>query len=205
MLQVNPELKVGDVKRIFRKTADKIDAGRAGYDANGHSSTYGFGRVNACAAVHAAADDQGWAHCATDLRPWWVKWLMVLLVVLVVTLFLVSWMYFGLCHPVTWILGIATAFLVVLWIAPKLGSTLAKLRWWLAAGAASAGRSAHSGGVARYAPSPCSSTSWSVGSCSTAIGRSGLAEENTSNSVDTVCRCRPTRSSNGEPSAPNGT
>lgn len=53
MLSANPKLTRGEVKRMLESTADKI--GPAGsYGANGHGKKFGFGRVNALAAVTAA-------------------------------------------------------------------------------------------------------------------------------------------------------
>ena len=63
VLSVNPDLTVGQVKRILEETADKIvdldtDAQlglRYGsYDENGHSKWFGYGKVNALSAVKAA-------------------------------------------------------------------------------------------------------------------------------------------------------
>lgn len=53
VLSANPDLTAAAVKQILEKTADKIgDAGS--YDAEGHSSMYGYGRVNAANAVRMA-------------------------------------------------------------------------------------------------------------------------------------------------------
>jgi subtilisin family serine protease len=54
MLSVNPDLTPAETREILRATADKIDKPNADYDANGWSSKYGFGRVNAAAAVQRA-------------------------------------------------------------------------------------------------------------------------------------------------------
>jgi subtilisin family serine protease len=51
MLSVNPQLTCDEVRQIVKTTADKI---RGGYDANGHSDTFGYGRLNAYKAVQAA-------------------------------------------------------------------------------------------------------------------------------------------------------
>ena len=51
-LSVNPTLTRDQLRSIMRDTADKI--GGVVYDANGHNDDYGFGRVNAAAAVKAA-------------------------------------------------------------------------------------------------------------------------------------------------------
>lgn len=54
MLSANPALDRDAVKQILADTADKIDNG-GGYDPQtGHSDQYGYGRVNAGAAVEAA-------------------------------------------------------------------------------------------------------------------------------------------------------
>ncbi len=53
MLSANPQLTLANVRRILRDTADKI-GDRSLYDANGHSDEFGYGRVNARAAVDAA-------------------------------------------------------------------------------------------------------------------------------------------------------
>lgn len=55
MSSVNPELSPAEIREILRATADKIDKTNADYDENGWSSQYGFGRVNAAAAVQRAA------------------------------------------------------------------------------------------------------------------------------------------------------
>jgi subtilisin family serine protease len=54
ILSVNPELTPAEIREILHATADKIDKPNADYDANGWSSQYGFGRVNAAAAVQRA-------------------------------------------------------------------------------------------------------------------------------------------------------
>jgi subtilisin family serine protease len=51
ILSVNPELTSNQLRDILKKTAEKIGSG---YDANGHSAVFGFGRINALAAVRAA-------------------------------------------------------------------------------------------------------------------------------------------------------
>lgn len=50
VLSVNPKLSRAELKAILTQTADKIGKG---YDANGHSKEFGFGRVNAAKAVAA--------------------------------------------------------------------------------------------------------------------------------------------------------
>lgn len=54
-LSVNPGLTRDRLRAIMRETADKI--GGVAYDAAGHNDDYGFGRVNAAAAVAAAEQD----------------------------------------------------------------------------------------------------------------------------------------------------
>ncbi len=65
MLSVNPDLEAGDVKQILQDTADKIEDKTADpqlglaygtYDNRGHSRWFGYGKVNAYAAVKAARD-----------------------------------------------------------------------------------------------------------------------------------------------------
>ncbi|MGH9944336.1 MAG: S8 family serine peptidase [Pyrinomonadaceae bacterium] len=51
MLSVNPDLTHADVRDILARTADKIGGG---YDADGHSDVFGFGRINAGKAVQEA-------------------------------------------------------------------------------------------------------------------------------------------------------
>lgn len=56
MLSANPELTATDVRLILEHTAEQIDPVRADYDpATSHSLRYGYGRVNAAAAVAAAS------------------------------------------------------------------------------------------------------------------------------------------------------
>jgi subtilisin family serine protease len=51
VLSVNPDLTRTDLRDVLASTADKIGSG---YDANGHSNEFGFGRINAANAVQAA-------------------------------------------------------------------------------------------------------------------------------------------------------
>jgi subtilisin family serine protease len=51
VLSVNPNLTRSDLRDVLASTADKIGSG---YDANGHSREFGFGRINAGNAVQAA-------------------------------------------------------------------------------------------------------------------------------------------------------
>ncbi|MCB0584933.1 MAG: proprotein convertase P-domain-containing protein [Phaeodactylibacter sp.] len=68
MLSVNPALTAAEVKKILESTADKIQdnsidpqLGNAlgSYDENGHSSWFGFGKVNAFRAVVQAGGEEG--------------------------------------------------------------------------------------------------------------------------------------------------
>ncbi len=54
MLSVNPDLTWQQVKEIIKNSCDQIDAEMGGYDANGHSPFYGYGRLNALKAVENA-------------------------------------------------------------------------------------------------------------------------------------------------------
>ncbi|MEZ4870188.1 MAG: S8 family serine peptidase [Caldilineaceae bacterium] len=58
MLSVNGDLSWRDVKTILAETADKI-GGAASYDSSGHSNSFGYGRVNALAAVQRAQNGGG--------------------------------------------------------------------------------------------------------------------------------------------------
>ncbi|EKN5090763.1 peptidase S8 [Yersinia enterocolitica] len=51
IISVNPTLSYQEVKDIIRDSCDKIDEKNGGYDENGHSEWYGYGRVNAGKAV----------------------------------------------------------------------------------------------------------------------------------------------------------
>jgi subtilisin family serine protease len=52
---MKPTITSNEAFQILRDSADKIQPGLAAYDANGHSQTYGFGRINAGKAVTAAS------------------------------------------------------------------------------------------------------------------------------------------------------
>lgn len=56
VLATNPQLGWEEVKDIIARTCDRIDEGGGQYDQAGHSPFYGYGRVNAAAAVRAAAE-----------------------------------------------------------------------------------------------------------------------------------------------------
>ncbi len=53
MISANPQLTLADIRRILRDTADKIGDSSL-YDTNGHSDEFGYGRLNALAAVERA-------------------------------------------------------------------------------------------------------------------------------------------------------
>lgn len=50
----NPALRWDEVKDVLKRCAKRIDAGGNEYDASGHSSQYGYGRLDALAAVQLA-------------------------------------------------------------------------------------------------------------------------------------------------------
>ncbi|MCU7722769.1 S8 family serine peptidase [Actinoplanes sp. KI2] len=54
ILSANPGLRWDEVKDLLRASADRIDDNATEYDENGHSNRYGYGRVNAAAAVRLA-------------------------------------------------------------------------------------------------------------------------------------------------------
>lgn len=54
VLSVNPKLAWHEVKDIFMRACDKIDAANANYAKSGHSPHYGYGRLNALTAVKLA-------------------------------------------------------------------------------------------------------------------------------------------------------
>ncbi|MDO8367629.1 MAG: SH3 domain-containing protein, partial [Saprospiraceae bacterium] len=56
MLSANPDLTLGEIKDILRRSADKIGSG---YDANGRSPKLGYGRLNALRAVQMASGNSG--------------------------------------------------------------------------------------------------------------------------------------------------
>lgn len=58
MLSVKPALTAAEVTEIIRLSSDKIDRFGGKYDKNGHSIYYGFGRINARAAVEMAVNWQ---------------------------------------------------------------------------------------------------------------------------------------------------
>jgi subtilisin family serine protease len=54
VLQVAPKLTWQQVRQILRDSCDKIGGAAVAYDENGHNDDYGYGRVNAYAAVQKA-------------------------------------------------------------------------------------------------------------------------------------------------------
>jgi subtilisin family serine protease len=54
ILSRNPNLRWDEVREIMKSSCDRIDTAGGGYDANGHSAKYGYGRLNAARAVTAA-------------------------------------------------------------------------------------------------------------------------------------------------------
>jgi subtilisin family serine protease len=58
ILSRNPALRWDEVKDIIKRSADRIDTAGGNYDAGGHSTLYGFGRVNARRAVELAQPPQ---------------------------------------------------------------------------------------------------------------------------------------------------
>jgi subtilisin-like proprotein convertase family protein len=51
----DPELRWDQVKELLRRSCDRIDASGGRYDGAGHSSLYGYGRLNAKSAVELAS------------------------------------------------------------------------------------------------------------------------------------------------------
>ncbi|MCC7494236.1 MAG: S8 family serine peptidase [Fimbriimonadaceae bacterium] len=54
VISANPTLTYTEVQALLERTADQIDQPGGGYDSNGHSDLYGYGKVNAFAAVQEA-------------------------------------------------------------------------------------------------------------------------------------------------------
>ena len=76
VISANPELTATEVRRILEQTADKITVSqpdivlgntKGTYDGNGHSEWFGFGRVNANAAVREARSRFAAATGVSDL------------------------------------------------------------------------------------------------------------------------------------------
>jgi subtilisin family serine protease len=57
VIAVDPKLRWDEVKDILKRCCDRIDDEAGEYDANGHCTKYGFGRINARAAVELAGGD----------------------------------------------------------------------------------------------------------------------------------------------------
>ena len=55
ILSRNPSLRWDEVKDLLKRSCDQIDPTAGKYDTNGHSTLYGYGRVNANRAVELAA------------------------------------------------------------------------------------------------------------------------------------------------------
>lgn len=55
ILARNPSLRWDEVKDLLKRSCDQIDPNTGNYDVNGHSTLYGYGRVNAKRAVELAA------------------------------------------------------------------------------------------------------------------------------------------------------
>jgi subtilisin-like proprotein convertase family protein len=55
VLSRNPALRWDQVRDLLKRSCDRIDAANGAYDASGHSDKYGYGRLNAFAAVQLAA------------------------------------------------------------------------------------------------------------------------------------------------------
>lgn len=53
ILSLNPNLTCLQVRKILRKSTDRIDVENGSYDVNGHSDLYGYGRVNAYKALQS--------------------------------------------------------------------------------------------------------------------------------------------------------
>ncbi len=54
MLTVNPNLRPAEVKEVIRRSCVRIDTANGGYNAQGHSVLYGYGRIDAGLAVQNA-------------------------------------------------------------------------------------------------------------------------------------------------------
>ncbi|MBL8897408.1 MAG: S8 family serine peptidase [Planctomycetes bacterium] len=54
VLAVNPELRWDEVKQLLKRSCDRIDPQGGAYGADGHSTRYGYGRLNARIAVDLA-------------------------------------------------------------------------------------------------------------------------------------------------------
>jgi hypothetical protein len=133
LLQVNPNFDVDAVRHYLETTADKIDYRRALYDVHGHSTTHGYGRVNACSAVRKAAGDAGLGNCSLDAYP---RWTIRLLALVPIVGFGLCFYFFGLCHPLTWIAAAIAAGFVTFVVASRYIKPMRTLHLWLAMGVA---------------------------------------------------------------------
>lgn len=68
VLGVNPALRGSEVREVLRETAVRIDARHGDYDREGHSPRYGYGMVDAAAAVVRAMNRGGKAGNGPTLR-----------------------------------------------------------------------------------------------------------------------------------------
>jgi subtilisin family serine protease len=59
ILSRNPGLRCDEVREIMKNSCDKIDMAGGGYNAQGHSPKYGYGRLNAKKAVELAMPATG--------------------------------------------------------------------------------------------------------------------------------------------------
>jgi subtilisin family serine protease len=59
VLAANPSLRWDEVRDVLRRSADRIDPAGGAYDGDGRSRFYGFGRLNAEAAVRMARTSVG--------------------------------------------------------------------------------------------------------------------------------------------------
>jgi len=59
VLSANTRLRWNEVKEILRQASDRIDPANGQYDSQGHSTLYGYGRLNAEAAVKLAKRSVG--------------------------------------------------------------------------------------------------------------------------------------------------
>jgi hypothetical protein len=62
VLSIAPGLKASEVRDVLQRSATRIGDAPGEYDAAGHSVNYGYGRVNAAAAVRLAARDRRLTH-----------------------------------------------------------------------------------------------------------------------------------------------
>jgi subtilisin family serine protease len=58
ILSRNPVLRWEQVRELMKQCCDRIDTAGGSYDSSGHSTKYGYGRLNALKAVELAVPDQ---------------------------------------------------------------------------------------------------------------------------------------------------